>query len=292
MAESLPFQDIVQTQVPLAPFTHLKLGGPAEMFVQPRSRDELASVMRTCTARKIPVHLLGAGSNLLVSDEGVLGVVLRLSEPAFTQVTRDGQRLHAGGGAALSALIAQATRHGLSGLEALAGIHGTVGGSLRANVGDRSGEIGQFVVRVEVMDGRGNVHVRERDELRFSYHSSNLDDPVILSADFVLERDDPAALVKRMRKAWIMRKATQPLSVQTAARVFKDPRGLNAAALIEQAGLARTRVGGAEVSERDASYVVVQPGGTSRDVLRLIDMVRGKVFERFNVELELEIAIW
>jgi UDP-N-acetylmuramate dehydrogenase len=218
--------------------------------------------------------------------------VLRLSAPAFTAVTVEGKIVKAGGGATLSALISQAARHALSGLESLVGILGTVGGSLRCNVGDRSGEIGQSVRRVEVMDSRGGVHWREREEMRFSYHSSNLDDPVLLSAEFELEQDDADAIVKRMRKAWIVRKANQPLTFQAACRIFQNPRGLNAAAMIEQAGLARTRVGGAEVSERDANYIIVHPGATARDVLRLIDLIRSKVQERFNVELDLEITIW
>ena len=292
MADPVPFEDIVQHQVPLAPITYLKLGGPAEMLVQPRSRAELAAVVRHCFEHRLQLRVLGNGCNLLVADEGFKGVVLRLSEPAFSGVSVEGRLVKAGAGAPLSALISQAARHGLAGLETLVGILGTVGGSLRTNAGDRSGEIGQHVRRVEVMDGRGSVHVRERDELSFGYHASNLDDPVLLSAEFELESDDPDAIVKRMRKAWIVRKASQPLSFQAAGRIFQNPRGLNAAALIEQAGLARTRVGGAEVSERDANYIIVHPGGTSRDVLRLIELVRSRVQERFNVGLELEITVW
>jgi UDP-N-acetylmuramate dehydrogenase len=115
---------------------------------------------------------------------------------------------------------------------------------------------------------------------------------VLLSAEFQLEPDAPDAIVKRLRRAWIQRKAAQPLSYQPACRAFKDPRGFNAAALIEQADLARTRVGGAEISERDANYIVVHPGATARDVLRLLDLLRSRVKERFNVDLELEVAIW
>ncbi len=292
MADPVQFADIVQHQVPLAPFTYLKLGGPAEMLVQPRDREELAVAVRYCFEQRLPLRVLGNGCNLLVNDDGVKGVVLRLSEPAFAQVSVEGKIVKAGAGAALSALISQAARHARAGLETLVGILGTVGGALRCNVGDRSGEIGQFVRRVEVMDTRGSVHVRERDELSFGYHASNLDDPVLLSAEFELESDDPDAIVKRMRKAWIVRKASQPLSFQASELIFQNPRGLNAAALIEQAGLARTRVGGAEVSERDANYIIVHPGGTARDVLRLIELVRSKVQERFNVGLELEITVW
>jgi len=286
------FAEIVKHDEPLGPYTFLKLGGPAEMLVQPRSREELSAVVRRCFQERIPLRVLGSGCNVLVRDEGIAGAVLRLSEPAFTQVTVEGRRVRAGTGAPLSALISQAARHALAGLETLVGIPGTVGGALRCNAGDRSGEIGQFVRRVEVLDSRGEVQVRERDELHFAYHSSNLDDPVLLGSEFELEVEDADAIVKRMRKAWILRRASQPLSFQPAARFFKNPRGLSAAALIEQAGLAKTRVGGAEVSERDASFVLVHSGATARDVLRLIDLVRSRIQERFSVELELEITVW
>jgi UDP-N-acetylmuramate dehydrogenase len=192
----------------------------------------------------------------------------------------------------VSELISQAARHGLAGFETLVGIPGSVGGALRCNAGDRYGDIGQFVRLVEVMDTSGTVQVRDRDELRFGDRASNLDDPVLLTAEFKLEPDSADSIVKRMRKAWISRKASQPLSFQAAARIFKDPRGLSAAALIEQAGLARTRVGGAEISDRDANYLIVHPGGSCRDALRLIDLVASRVHERFNVTLEQEIKVW
>lgn len=286
------FAEIIRLNEPLAPYTYFKLGGPAEMLAQPRTREELAAVVKTCLQKQVPMRVLGGGCNVLVHDEGVRGAVLRLVEPAFTSVQVDGGRVRAGAGAPLSALISQAARHALAGLETLVGIHGTVGGALRCNAGDRSGEIGRFVLQVEVMDAAGAVQVRHRDELRFDYCSSNLDDPVLLSAEFELERDQPDAIVKRMRKAWIQRKAKQPLSFQSACRIFKNPRPRSAAELIDQAGLAKTRVGGAEISERDANFIIAQPGATSRDVLRLIDLVRSRVRERFNVDLELEITIW
>ncbi len=286
------FADILKRNEPLAPYLYLKLGGPAQMLAQPRSREELSRFVRACYQERIPLRVLGSGCNMVVRDEGVNGVVLRLGEPAFTQISVEGNRVRAGTGTAVSALISQAARHGLAGFETLVGIPGSVGGALRCNAGDRYGDIGQFVRQVEVMDSSGATQVRDRDELRFSDHASNLDDPVILSAEFKLESDTADAIVKRMRKAWIARKAAQPLSFQAAARIFKNPRGLSAAALIEQTGLARTRVGGAEVSDRDANYFIVHPGASSRDVLRLIDLVRSRVQERFNMTLEQEITVW
>lgn len=292
MADLSEFAEIAKANEPLAAHTYFKLGGPAEALLQPRSRSELAAVVKKCFGQTLSVRVLGSGCNVLVRDEGVRGVVLRLSEPAFTAITVEGRRIRAGAGAGLSALISQAATRGLAGLETLVGIPGTVGGALRCNAGDRSGEIGQHVGRVEVMDEQGAVSVREREELVFSPGTSNLDDPVLLSADFELEADDPDAIVKRMRKAWIQRKAGQPLSFQAAGRIFKNPRGRSAAGLIEQAGLVKQRVGAAEVSDRNGNFIVAHPGATARDVLRLIELVKSRVQERFGVELELEIAVW
>lgn len=286
------FDAIIRRNEPLAPYTHLRLGGPAEMLVQPRALDELSGVVRRCFADGIPLRVLGSGCNMLVRDEGVAGAVLRLSEPAFTQITVEGPRVRAGTGASVSALISASARHGLAGLETLVGIPGTVGGALRTNAGDRGGDIGQHVRSVEVLDSGGALQVRDREELRFADHASNLDDPVLLTVEFSLEADKPDAIIKRMRRAWILRKAGQPGTFQAAGRLFKDPRGLSASGLLEQAGLARTRVGGAEVSEADPNYILIHPGARSGDVLRLMDLMRARVQERFNVPLEQEIAVW
>jgi UDP-N-acetylmuramate dehydrogenase len=286
------FAGFTKTNEPLAPYTHLKIGGPAEYFVQPPSVEELAAVLRHCSTAKIPLRVLGAGVNLLIRDEPLPGAVLRLSATAFTNITVNAGTVRAGCGASLPALISATARHGLAGFETLVGIPATVGGALRTNAGDRSGEIGQFVRRVDVLNDSGGIDVRERDELQFEEHHSNLDDAVILSAEFELESDSADAIVKRMRKAWILRKAEQPFSFQAAARLFQNPKGFSAAVLIEQSGLSRQRVGGAEISERNANYVVAHPGTAARDVLRLIDLVQSKVREKAGVELRQEIVVW
>jgi UDP-N-acetylmuramate dehydrogenase len=292
MAALEAFAEIIKSNEPLAPYTILKIGGPADYLVQPPSRHVLISLMQRCSENRIPLRVLGNGSNILVRDEGVRGAVIRLCESAFTQIAVAGRQIRAGAGASLSALISEAARHGVAGLETLVGIPGTVGGAVRTNAGDRAGEIGQYVRAVEVLDHRGQVQVREREELRFAHRWTNIDDPIVLSAEFELEADQLDAIVKRLRKAWIHRKAGQPLSFQASARIFKTPRGLNASVLIAQAGLTGTRVGGAEVSDRDANFIVAQPGSSSRDVLRLIDLVRSRVRERSGIDLELEIEIW
>ena len=143
-----------------------------------------------------------------------------------------------------------------------------------------------------IADSQGNVQTREHDEMRFTSSGTILDDPVLISAEFSLESDNPETITKRLRKAWILYKATQPFSYQSAARIFKNPPGLNAGALIEQTGLLATKVGAVAISERNPNYIVIESGATTRDVLRLIDMVRTRVHDRFHIDLELAISVW
>ncbi len=286
------FAAITRLREPLAPYTALKIGGPADALLEPRSAAELAAVVRRCLERQIPFKVLGAGGGVLVPDDGVRGAVVRLSAPAFAEISVQGKRLRSGCGASLAAAIAAAARHNLVGFESLVGMPGTVGGALRVNAGDRTGEIGQLVRQVEVLDGRGQVQTRDRDDLHFEPGRSSLDEPVLLSAEFELEPDAPATVVKRLRKAWIEHKASQPFSYQASARLFRNPPGLSAVALIEQAGLVGTRVGGAQVNDRNANHVVAEPGTGARDVLRLIELIRTRVQEQFRIELDLALSVW
>jgi UDP-N-acetylmuramate dehydrogenase len=286
------FAGIIQAKQSLAPFTHLRIGGPAEFLVTPRTRDELARVVAACAAEKIPMRVLGIGTNLLVRDEGVPGVVVRMTAPEFTNVSVSDRTVKAGGGATVFSLISAASLAGLAGFETLVGITATVGGALRFNAGDRSGEIADHLVRVEVIDATGRILFRERGDIRFGEHDSDLDDPVVLGVEFVLETDDPDAIVKRMRRAWINRKADQPLSHQSAVRVFRNPHGQSAAHLLDRAGLVRARVGAAEVSDRNANYIVAQPGTTAADVISLAEKMRVGVRDATGVILEQELKVW
>lgn len=290
LAEDFP--EITRRNEPLAPYTHLRIGGPAEFFVQPRDTDELRRVLAACQTQRVPVRMLGGGHNLLIRDAPVSGAVVRLTAPAFTMIEWDGKRITAAGGGPLFDLIAFAVRQGLTGLETLVGLRGTVGGSVRCNVGDRSGEIAQSVKQVTVMTEAGKVQTRNRDELTFAEHSSDLDEPVILSVVFELEKDAPEAVLKRMRKAWVLRKASEPLSFQAAVRLFRNPPGNTAAALIDKAGMTKQRVGGAELSERNSNYVVAHPGTRADDILQLADRVRTRVRERTGAELARELHVW
>lgn len=286
------FEPIVRPAEPLAPHTWFHLGGPAEYFAEPRNVDELRDLVRRCAEEELPMRLLGGGSNVLVRDEGVPGVVIRLSEPVFAEIKVDKARVSAGGAAKLGHVISSAVREGLAGLETLVGIPGTIGGALHGNAGSRGGDIGQWTSRAVVMTRSGEVLERQRDELVFAYRESSLDELVILSAEFELEAEDPEQLTKRMQQQWIVKKASQPLSHQSAGCIFKNPRGMSAGMLIDQAGLKGTRIGGAEVSDRHANFIVAEPGASSQDVLRLIELVRSRVADRLGVELELEIQVW
>ena len=292
MTLAAKFPDVTKKREPLAPYTHLRIGGPAEFLVQPRTVDELRAVLKYCAAEKVPVRMLGGGNNLLVRDDPVPGAVVRLAGQSFGWVEAAGKTVRAAGGGPLFDLIAHAVKAGLSGLETLVGIRGTVGGSVRCNVGDRSGEISQTVARVTVLTEAGSVQVRNRDELTFAEHKSDLDEPVILSVEFELEPEAPEAVLKRLRKAWIVRKAAEPLSFQAAVRLFRNPPGQSAAALIDRAGLAKFAVGRAELSERNANYVVAHPGTTAADILQLAEQVRERVRERTGVRLERELHVW
>ena len=290
LAETFP--EITRKREPLAPYTHLRIGGPAEFFVQPRSVEELRRVLGFCTANKVPLRMLGGGFNLLVRDDPIAGAVVRLNGPAFEAIEVRGKTIRAAGGAALFDLIGTAVQGGLAGLETLIGIRGSVGGSVRCNVGDRSGEIGSAVRRVAVLTEAGTDQIRTRDELNFGDHSSDLDEPVILWVEFELQPEAPEAILKRMRRTWIVRKATEPLSFQSAVRMFRNPPGTTAAALIDRAEASKSRVGNAEISDRNGNYVVAHPGTTAKDIVKLLELVQASVEARTGVVLHRELNLW
>src|SRR5205823_11857670 len=178
---------------------------------------------RRCRDELLPFRILSGGSNVLVRDEGVAAMVIHLESPAFADVAIEGNVVAAGAAVPLTALISQAGRAGLAGLEILTGIPGTVGGALRGNAGSRQGSIGQFVRRATVLDTANEIQIRERDDLSFADRESNLDEPVILSAEFELSHEDPESVVRRMRRIWIVKKENQPYGHQSSGRIFKNP---------------------------------------------------------------------
>ncbi|MCI0331982.1 MAG: UDP-N-acetylmuramate dehydrogenase [Planctomycetes bacterium] len=284
--------DCVREQVPLADRTWFKLGGPAQYFAEPTSIDELKAVVERCRDEGLHARLLGGGSNVLVRDEGVAGMVISLADPNFSRIDVSGHKVTIGGGANLANAITVTVGAGLAGLEPLVGIPGTVGGALHGNAGSHGGDIGQWACGASVMTRGGEIILRQRADLVFAYRQSSLDELAILEAKFELEQEDPVEITKRMQKQWIVKKANLPMAHENTGCIFKNPRGMSAGMLIDQCGLKGEHVGGAEVSQRHANFFIAHPGATAKDVLQLIDLIRNRVAERMGVELETEIEIW
>ncbi len=285
-------ESFVRQSEPLAMHTWFQLGGPAEYFAEPETVEQLVTLVGRCHEEGVAMRMLGQGSNILVRDEGVPGMVIHLSAPAFCNIRIQGRSLIAGGGALLGRAVTTAVHRGLAGLETLIGIPGTVGGALHGNAGTRSGNIGQWTLEATVMAANGEIYQRSSDELVFDYRQSSIDDLVILDVSCPLEEDNPHELAQRMQKQWIVKKASQPMGHQSAGCVFKNPRGSSAGELIDDAGLKGTRIGGAVVSDRHANFIIAEPECTAQDVLRLIEMVRSQIRDRAGVELELELEVW
>lgn len=286
------FEKTVRRDEPLAMHTWFQLGGPAEYFAEPENVDELIALVRRSAENNLSVRMLGRGSNLLVADKGVSGLVISLSSSEFRKIAVSGSTLTAGGGTRLGRVVTTSAHRGLAGLEGLVAIPGTVGGALHGNAGTQTTDIGQWTSHATVITATGDTFRRDRDDMSFGYRHSSLDELVILEASFRLEADDPEELSKRLQKQWILHKAGQPMGHQCAGCVFKNPRGMRAGELIEQAGLKGTRIGGAVVSDRHANFIIAEPECTSADVLRLIELVRVQVADRLGVDLEVELDIW
>lgn len=290
-----PFDDLgvaVINQEPLARHTWLGLGGPARYFCEPLDIEALSKIVSRCSTEGLPLRVLGGGSNVLVSSTGFPGMVVRLSGPGFSRVEVDGQSITAGAGAKLVHVVSTAVQAGLTGLETLVGVPGTVGGALVGNAGGHGGEIGERVHSVTVMNADGSVSVRGRDSLAFQSRWSNLDDAVVLSCTFQLESEDPDVLTKRMQKHWIVQRAEQPSGTRSVAMMFKDPAGVSAESLVAQAGGRDLHVGEAAVSSGHANFVVAGEGCTSDDIRGLVERVRLRVRERLGVELTPQIEVW
>jgi UDP-N-acetylmuramate dehydrogenase len=286
------FEPIVQENVVLAPLTWYRIGGPARWLVHPRNPEELQLLARRCAENNIRVLVLGQGANLLVADEGVNAAVFMMDAPCWKEFSATGTLLTAASGADMQAVARYCVRHGLAGLECMAGVPGTIGGCVRMNAGGKYGEIGATVSRVTVMSVEGEVFDRTRDDLVFSYRKSNIAATFILSAQFELEQENPDDLVRRFKEIWMFKKNSQPLGSKSAGCVFKNPAGQSAGALIDRAGLKGLRIGNAEVSQKHANFLVAHPGCTASDVLQLIDQVRLTVQQKHGVTLEPEVVIW
>ncbi|MHC4619641.1 MAG: UDP-N-acetylmuramate dehydrogenase [Planctomycetota bacterium] len=286
-------EEIVKTGHPLAKHTWYGLGGPADYFITPQTIEQLKEVVRQCNENRVPICVIGSGSNLLISDDGVRAAVIKLEGDCFARTQFDGEQLTAHAAADVGALVRTCVKKGLSGLEALTGIPGSVGGAVRMNAGGRFGDIGAVVESVTLMDTHGDVFEKSKPELMFDYRRTNITARFILSARLRLNAADPEHILRTVKEIWVYKENNQPpLNTRNSGCVFKNPRGVSAGALIHRAGLKGLRLGGAVVSEKHANFIIAEKGCTSRDVMRLIDAVRERVREQFNIELELEIEIW
>jgi UDP-N-acetylmuramate dehydrogenase len=275
----------------LGPYTSWKLGGPADAFVTVESTAELAALLRYTFKRKLPWFVLGSGSNLLVGDGGLRGIVLRLggdfARIAFPE-SADGRVLaRVGASASMPLLTAQAASHGALGISSLAGIPGSVGGALRMNAGtDR--EFGEFVRDVFVQTpSKPEPHAVSPEY--FYRHTSLADDAIVSEVTLHFERADPGVVRKEMQSRLVRRKKTQPLQLPNAGSCFRNPPGDKAGRLIEAAGAKGWREGDAEVSPLHANFIVNHGAARAADVAALLARVRRAVFEQFGVELELEV---
>ena len=284
--------EIVQEGVPLAPYTWYKIGGPARYFVRPRSVEELQEAARRCTENEFPIYVLGLGANLLVGDAGVDGAVFKFDHDFWRTVKYEKNIAHVGSGVDMQKLVLRTCRQGLAGIECLAGIPGTIGGGVRMNAGGKFGDIGAVITRVQVMDVEGTLFERHKDDLVFEYRSTNIAARFILGATLELDEDDPERILKRTKEIWMYKRNTQPLNTKNCGCIFKNPRGLSAGALIDHAGLKGFRVGGAEVSEKHANFIVAHAGCSADDVLKLIKLIQEKVYEKNQIVLESEVQIW
>ena len=272
-------------------YTTLKLGGPADWMALPASGEEVAAMLQEARENGIPVTIMGHGSNILVLDGGIRGLVIRMSR-GMNRIEIQGKTVTAQAGAMMSAVAAAAADAGLAGLEFASGIPGTVGGGVIMNAGAYGGEMSQVVTTVTGVTPEGSIREVCRDELAFGYRKSAMQENgmTVTRVTFELREDDPAEIRARMAELNRRRAESQPLDIPSAGSTFKRPEGAYAAALIDQCGLKGYAVGGAKVSPKHAGFLV-NTGESARDYLELVKTVQRIVEERTGIRLEPEIRI-
>lgn len=279
---------------PMSSHTSFRIGGAAEVMAFPKSREELAKLLKTSALLDCKPAILGAGTNVLAPDAGVPGLVICLKDCLDGMQQLDDARIRVMAGVTMSRAAVFAAKLGLSGMEFAHGIPGSIGGGVYMNAGAYGGEIEQICESVEVMDPSGNLRRLSRAEMGFSYRHSVLEerDDIVVSADFVLTKGSWEKIQARMKELIGKRAASQPLDLPSAGSAFKRPAGGYAAALIDQAGLKGYRVGAAAISAKHAGFAVNLGSATSEDVKNLLQQVSDKVFETSGIRMEPEVRIW
>lgn len=278
-------------QEPMSRHTTFQIGGPADYFVSPKTKDAFSALIRVCYEKDYPFMVLGEGSNLLVSDEGIEGLVISTSYLKNIQIKDD--IIEAEAGLLLKDLSEFALLKGLSGLEFSCGIPGTLGGAVYMNAGAYEGEMKDVIVSVTLADEKGNIIEKSADEMGFSYRHSILSEEKLycLSAKMRLMPKDKAEIKAKIDEFTQKREDKQPLDLPSAGSTFKRPVGYYAGKLIIEAGMQGERVGGAEISNKHAGFIVNQGGASARDVLLLIEKVKAAVYEKSGVLLEPEVRV-
>jgi len=275
----------------MARHTTLRVGGPADAWVEPANEADLAAVLRFCHEQSVPFFILGRGSNLIVRDGGFRGTVISLAAPEFSRIEIDGLRIRAGAGAKQKNVAVEAKRAGLSGVEFLEGIPGSVGGALRMNAGAMGGETFNAVETVRVMDSAGNTGELTPSEMSVGYRScATLKDHVALRAVFKCTSQPREEIEARMKAYSEKRWSSQP-AAPSAGCMFKNPATIPAGRLIDELGLKGTKIGGARVSLEHGNFLVNDGGATAKDVLALIGLLQAKAQAERGIELQSEVEI-
>lgn len=276
---------------PLSKYTKTALGGAADFLVIPATEEEMEKTVRYAHENDIPLLLLGNGSNMIVRDGGVRGIVLHLS--ALDEIRVDGTKMYAQAGAHLIDLSRRATEESLTGFEFACGIPGSVGGGMMMNAGAYGGEMKDVVASVDVLTKEGRRLTLQKDELALGYRTSiiSTEGYYVISATFVLEKGNQEEIQAKVDDLTHQRESRQPLEYPSAGSVFKRPPGYFAGKLIQDSGLQGKGCGGAEVSTKHAGFIINKNGATATDYIETIRMVRREVKEKFDVDLELEVRI-
>lgn len=292
----------VELDAPLARHTWYGIGGRADALVRPRSEEALATLLRRCARNAVRVRVLGEGANLLVADEGVDGVVVRLDAPAFKglQLNAEGPvtRARIGGGRDLGKTIRETVAAGLKGLEPLIGIPATIGGAVRMNAGGKYGAVGDVVETIGLVGWDGQEHAFAHADIGFAYRHAGLPAGIVTWAVLRLEASDPVELRARAREISAYKASVQPLGAHSAGCMYRNPvdpatgQRISAGLLIDRAGLKGTAVGGARVSDQHGNFIVVEPGARAADVAELARTVERETLARTGIRLEREVVFW
>lgn len=269
--------------------TSYGIGGPAKAYITPKDKDDLAQILQFANKHNIPTYFVGSGSNILVADEGIDGLVITLGK-SFNHLDINGETVFAESGVMLGKMVKECIRRHLSGVESLIGVPGTLGGALVMNAGAFGGEISNYLKQVTVMTMAGDEKQYLPGEIKFSYRNSTFpSDEIVVCAEFKLIQSDETTVMERRAVASIGRKTTQPLKFRSAGSVFKNPKEGAAGYYIDQAGLKGTKVGDAEISYHHANFFVNHGQAKAEDIVSLIKLSRKRVYEEFGIMLELEV---